>query len=95
MFVRSALRRLGQKFTFEVALKFGVMFQKFALNLLNCEIFMEKISGKCKFFMKFFIFCERCGDEIRIIIHTDYNGWFEGEKTPPRAKKVFENFIKT
>ena len=51
------------------ALKFVVIFQKFALKLLNIRKITEKISEKCKFFKIIFIFCAVLG-KIKIIICT-------------------------
>ena len=51
------------------ALKFGAIFQKFALKLLNICKFKEKISENANFPKENFMFCARCRKNKKYYIH--------------------------
>ena len=78
------------------ALKFGVIFQKFALKLLKICKIIEKTREKCKFFGKFFNFCAvhhfLIIEKIMNIISTGYNGASGAE--PHEGWKFFTKFVK-
>ena len=73
------------------ALKFGVLFLKYALKIINFEKLLRKFEKKCKFFGKFVNFLAShkflIMGKIRNIIMIGFNGGFGG---PPKVKKFQE-----
>ena len=56
MFGGPIFRGWNENFLLCKALKFGVIFQKYALKLIKIRKIIEKIREKCKFFGKIFKF---------------------------------------
>ena len=67
------------------ALKFGVIFQKFALKLLKIWKIMEKLSEEKQNFQEKFRFFARAVGKIRIIIYLGYSCGSAAEPPPPRT----------
>ena len=80
------------------ALKFGVIFQKYALKLIKNGKNWENSREKCKFFRKFFNF--RTGHKflimgkIKNLIWTCYHGVLGG-RSPPKVEKISGNLSKS
>ena len=63
MFEGSVFRESGQNFLLSEALKFGGIFQNFALKLFKILKIMEKISEKIQKIQEKFHFCELCWEK--------------------------------
>ena len=70
------------------ALKFGVIFQKYALKLIKIWKIIEKFEKKCKILGKFLIM-----GKIMNIIWAGYNGGSGGGE-PPKVENFSRNLLK-